>query len=156
MSDEDLIKSRLTASLANIIADRALDRLRSRLDGLSGDDANKLIEAAVEEEFRRCKRAYQLNSELHAIEEQQRFMAALYPMDWSDSDEEDHHSTLVNTTSETTVETTVEFTLPPLKPIPKVDQAEIDAINRRVSDPSEQDRLAKEFMEQYVKRRKDG
>ena len=146
MTGEDPIVARL----ANIIAERATANIEHRLEGLSEEEANRLIEAAVEEEFRRCKRAFQLTSEMRAIEEQQRLLAAIYPM-WDDSDEEDHHSILVDTTSETTVE----FTLPPLKPIPKVDPAEIDAINRRVSDPSEQDRLAKEFMEQYVKRRKD-
>lgn len=31
----------------------------------------------------------------------------------------------------------------------------VDEINRRVSNPNEQDRLAKEFIEHYVKKKED-
>lgn len=43
------------------------------------------------------------------------------------------------------------FTLPPIKPLPHIDSAELDAVVRRVSDPAEQDRLAKQFVKRMKK-----
>lgn len=115
--------------LANEIANRATDEVADEVANM--DDQNEIerrIIAAVE---------HQMAMITQMLEDPEITRQKLYPIEMYGFDKPEKE------------EPVIELKLPPLKPIPKVDQARIDAINERVKDPKEQDRLAKEFMAKY-------
>lgn len=128
LSDEEVLEI-----IANEIADRAVDEVADEIANM--DDQNEIerrIIAAIEHQMAMINRM---------LEDPEITRQKFYPIEMYVHDEPEKE------------ESVIELTLPPLKPIPEVDQSELDAINARVSNPKEQDRLAREFMEQFVRRK---
>jgi len=135
LSDEEIIEF-----IAQEIADRAVEEVTDELDGVSDPgEIDRRIIASIERQLAMLD--HMLEDPKAALRTLQKWQidATMYPMEHYGFDKP----------SRAKDETVTELKLPPLKPIPKVDQSEIDAINERVRDPKEQDRLAREFMAKY-------